>query len=141
MLASTKKLQAALGREEEDECRPHVHKLCPFLFGTTGLLFTNLPEAQVCKLIEDFFHEDYARAGAKATRTVKLPEGPLVGPGGTPFAHTMEHNLRANGLPTKLNKGMIELRCEHTVCGQPVHEILRLYGAHVVLVNRECCVR
>jgi Insertion domain in 60S ribosomal protein L10P len=116
MLASTKKLQAALGREEENECRPLVHKLCPFLFGSTGLLLTDLPEAEVTRIIQEFKHEDYARAGAKATRTVTLPEGPLVGPAGNPFAHTMEHTLRANGLPTKLNKGVIELRCEHTVC-------------------------
>lgn len=115
MLASTKKLQTALGREEEDECRPSVHKLCPFLFGSTGLFFTNLPETEVSRMFQEFAHEDYARAGAKATRTVRLPEGPLVGPGGAPFAHTMEHTLRANGLPTKLNKGVIELRCEHTV--------------------------
>lgn len=115
MLASTKKLQAALGREEEDECRPQIHKLCPFLFGHTGLLFTDLSEQEVTRMLAEFVHEDYARAGAKASRTVKLPEGPLVGPGGMAFPHTMEHTLRANGLPTKLNKGVIELRCEHTV--------------------------
>lgn len=123
MLASTKKLQAALGREEETECRPLVHKLCPFLFGCTGLLFTDLPESEVSSIFGDFLHEDYARAGGRATRTVKLPEGPLVGPGGTPFAHTMEHTLRANGLPTKLNKGVIDLRCEHTVRTLPLYVV------------------
>jgi mRNA turnover protein 4 len=115
MLASTKKLQAALGREAEDECRPLVHKLCPFLQGHAGLLFTNLPQDQVPPIFEEFHHEDFARAGARATRTVTLPKGALEGPGGQPFAHTMEHTLRENGLPTKLNKGVIELICEHTV--------------------------
>lgn len=46
---------------------------------------------------------------------VELPEGPLQGPHGVPFSHTMEHTLRAHSLPTKLNKGVIELTCDHTV--------------------------
>lgn len=46
---------------------------------------------------------------------VQLPEGPLQGPHGVPFPHTMEHTLRAHGLPTKLNKGVIELTAAHTV--------------------------
>lgn len=114
-MASTKKLQAALGREPEDECRPQVHKLCPYLKGHTALLFTNLPREEVQETFEDFFHEDYARAGATATRTVTLPEGPVEGPGGLAFPHTMEHTLRGHGLPTKLNKGVIELLAAHTV--------------------------
>lgn len=115
MMASTKKLQAALGREQEEECRPDVHKLCPYLRGHAALLFTNLPHQEVQETFEDFFHEDYARAGASATRTVILPQGPVEGPGGLPFPHTMEHTLRGHGLPTKLHKGVIELIAEHTV--------------------------
>lgn len=115
MMASTKKLQAALGREPEEECRSQVHKLCPYLKGHTALIFTNLPHDDVQRIFEDFFHEDYARAGAAAMRTVVLPEGPLEGPGGLPFPHTMEHTLRGHGLPTKLNKGVIELIAEHMV--------------------------
>ena len=115
MMASTKKLQAALGREPEEECRSQVHQLCPYLKGHTALIFTNLPHDDVQRIFEDFFHEDYARAGATAMRTVVLPEGPLEGPGGLPFPHTMEHTLRGHGLPTKLNKGVIELIAEHTV--------------------------
>lgn len=122
MLASTKKLQAALGREPEDECRPLVHKLCPYLKGHTALLFTNLPHDEVQSTFEDFFHEDFARAGAIAMRTVNLSEGPVEGPGGLPFPHTMEHTLRGHGLPTKLNKGVIELIADHKVC--PVQAVL-----------------
>lgn len=74
-------------------------------------------------MFTDFFHEDYARPGAKATETITLPEGPLKGPGGLPFAHTLEATLRALGLPTKLNKGVIELIAEKTICveGRPLN--------------------
>jgi hypothetical protein len=72
-------------------------------------------------MVQETRHEDYARKGALCTGTVTLPAGPVVGPGGRPFAHTMEHTLGANGLPSKLSKAVIELRCEHTVCCIP-HE-------------------
>lgn len=44
-------------------------------------------------MVDEFQHEDFARAGAKALESVKLLEGPLEGPGG-PLQHTMEPQLR-----------------------------------------------
>lgn len=116
MLASTKKLAAALGRGPEDEYKEGLSSVAAALRGHAGLLFTSLPHDEVAQLFAEFYHEDYARAGARATETVVLPAGPLRGPAGVPFPHTMEHTLRAHGLPTKLNKGVIELLAEHTVC-------------------------
>jgi len=55
--------------------------------------------------------KDYARAGFVATETVELPAGPLP-----QFAHSIEPHLRKLGLPTRLNKGVIELDRNHTVC-------------------------
>jgi hypothetical protein len=59
---------------------------------------------------------------------VHLPEGPLSGPGGKPFPHTVEHTLRKHGLPTQLKKGVIELIAPHTVCSQAMSFSVALSG-------------
>ena len=71
MMASTKKIQAALGRTPEEEHRTGSHKLVPHLRGFAGLMFTNLPRAEVETIVREFEHEDYARAGSRATETVR----------------------------------------------------------------------
>ena len=72
------------------------------------------PTLQVVRVFNEFQHEDYARAGARATHDFSLQEGPLSGPSG-PLPHTMEPQLRKFGLPSRLNKGVVELAADHTV--------------------------
>ena len=68
-------------------------------------------------MFEQFEVLDYARTGSKATEDFELPEGAVQGPTG-PLVHTLEPLLRRYGMPTKLNKGVVELIADHVVCKQ-----------------------
>jgi mRNA turnover protein 4 len=70
LMASTRKMQAALGRTPEEEHRLNIHRLTPHLRGHSGLLFTKLPPAEVETAMHSFTHDEFARAGAKAKLTV-----------------------------------------------------------------------
>lgn len=115
VMGSNKMLQVALGKTEADEYRTNMHLLSERLKGHVGLFFTSLPRDEVERVFGDFQHEDYARAGSKATHEFSLVAGPLSGPHG-PMAHTLEPQLRKYGMPTRLNKGVVELLADHTVC-------------------------
>jgi len=82
-----------------------------FLQGECGLLFTNRSEKEVDSFFEKFVEKDYARGGTLATETVELEEGPLE-----QFPHSMEPLLRSLGLPTSLNRGIVTLIKDYTVC-------------------------
>lgn len=69
---------------------------------------------QVTKVVEEFSHEDFARAGSKALHAFRLNEGPLSNAGG-PLQHTLEPQLRKYGMPTRLNKGVVELNADFEV--------------------------
>ena len=108
--------------------------MAPMLKGQTGLMFTRLDAKAARSLLSSFEHEDYARAGSRATLDFTLPAGPLTNPStGEPIAHTLEPLLRKHGLPTRLNKGVVELLADHVVCrrGQPLDPnqaaVLRLF--------------
>lgn len=115
VLGSTKLLPVALGKTEVDEYKQDLHKLSALIKGQVALFFTNLPKDEVEKVFAAFSHQDYARAGARATHDFRLVEGPLEGPMG-PMPHTLEPQLRKLGLPVKLNKGVVELLADHVVC-------------------------
>jgi mRNA turnover protein 4 len=133
-MGSTRLLQVALGRGEADEYRPGYSRLAPLLKGQTGLMFTRLDAKAARDLLASFEHEDYARAGSRATLDFALPAGPLTNPTtGEPLAHTLEPLLRKHGLPTRLQRGVVELLADHVVCrqGQPLDPnqaaVLRLF--------------
>jgi len=110
-LGKNKVMQIALGRSAQDESAHDLHKLSRQLVGNSGLFLTNSPREEVVAFFNNFTESDYARAGLVATETVELPAGPLPN-----FAHSMEPHLRKLGMPTRLNKGVIELDRNFTVC-------------------------
>mmetsp|Transcript_11230 Transcript_11230/g.23432 ORF Transcript_11230/g.23432 Transcript_11230/m.23432 type:complete len:247 (-) Transcript_11230:421-1161(-) len=133
-LGSNKVMRVALGRDEASEQRQGLAALGERLSGFAGLLFT----ARDTSEIEEMFalHEDldFARPGQKAIDTVEYPEGPVVGAEGLPLAHTLEPTIRSNGMPSKLNHGVVELISPYTVCkdgqelGPKQCALLRIFG-------------
>ncbi|XP_010264572.1 PREDICTED: mRNA turnover protein 4 homolog [Nelumbo nucifera] len=128
-LGSNKVMQISLGRSIADEVRPGIHKVSKILRGNAGLYFTNLPKEEVERLFEQYEEYDFARTGSTATEKVELKEGPL-----DQFTHEMEPFLRKQGMPVRLNKGVVELVSDFVVCeeGEPLSpessRILRLLG-------------
>lgn len=111
--------------------------------GQRGLLFTSSDKETVVDWFKEYSAEEFARGGFKATETVKLPEGPLPD-----FSHAIEPHLRKLGMPTKLDRGIVTLYSDYTVCekGQTLNpeqaKILKLIGRALATfkVNIECCI-
>ncbi|KAL1338536.1 hypothetical protein HN51_033158 [Arachis hypogaea] len=128
-LGSNKVMQVSLGRSPSDEVRSGLHKVSKLLRGDSGMFFTNLSKEEVEKLFNQFEEYDFARTGSIATEKVDLKEGPLE-----QFTHEMEPFLRKQGMPVRLNKGVVELVSDFVVCeeGKPLSpeaaRILRLLG-------------
>jgi mRNA turnover protein 4 len=110
-MGSIKVLQIALGRTDADEIKEGLHKASKYVHGDRGLLLTNLPKDEILKIFENFEEHDFARTGSIATETVELNEGPLE-----QFTHDMEPFLRKQGMPVRLNRGVVELVADYTVC-------------------------
>lgn len=139
-LGSNKVMQVSLGRSDADEVKPGVHKLAKFLRGGSGLFCTNLPKEEVERLFRQYVQHDFARAGNVATEKVELKEGPLE-----QFTHEMEPFLRKLGIPVRLNRGVIELISDYTICEEGQHlspesaRSLRLLGIEMATI-RLCLV-
>ncbi|XP_076662528.1 ribosomal protein LP0-like [Halictus rubicundus] len=106
-----KVIALALGKSREDEVAEGLHKLSAALRGQCGLLFTNRPKKQVLEWMESYEEADHARSGFVVNETVVLPEGPMP-----EFPHSIEPHLRQLGMPTALQKGVVTLIKEYTVC-------------------------
>ncbi|CAH4031013.1 unnamed protein product [Pieris brassicae] len=124
-----KVMAVALGRSKSDEAEDQLNLVSKKLKGQCGLLMTNKDVVDVLQWFEDFEDLEYARSGFIATRDVILPQGPLKD-----FSHTIEPHLRRLGLPTSLEKGVVNLLKEYQVCkkGSPLTpeqaSILKLLG-------------
>lgn len=66
---------------------------------------------KVLKWMREYEEIDYARSGFITQETITLPEGPIPD-----FSHSIEPHLRQLGMPTALQKGVVTLIKEYTVC-------------------------
>jgi len=110
-LGKNRVIAIALGRSKHDECRENAHEISKRLKGQCGILFTDKPKDEVLEYFNNYAESDYARAGNIATETVVLQPGALE-----QFPFNMEPALRKLGLPTTLQKGVVTLLKETTVC-------------------------
>ena len=137
-----KVMAIALGKTPALEAQPNLHKLVPFLSGHVGLLFTNKDKSEVKEFFQSFSAYHYSTAGDIATETVTLEPGILE-----QFPHSIEPHLRELGMPTKLNKGSVELTRQHIVCqdGESLQpnqcRILKLLGHQMskFSISLKCC--
>ncbi|CAG9584013.1 putative 60S acidic ribosomal protein [Leishmania major strain Friedlin] len=128
-LGNNKVMMIAIGRDEESAQRQNLHKLSPFLTGLCGLLFTNLSKKEVKEYFATVGAPVYARTGQTATESLVLKGGPLP-----QFPHSMFDHLAKLGLPIKLDRGVIVLLQDTTVCepgdtlSAEAAQLLKLFG-------------
>jgi mRNA turnover protein 4 len=133
-MGSNKVLQVALGKGPEDEQKEHLSQVSTHITGHCGLVFTNLTKDDLTVAMKKYQVSDFARTGSVAPETVVVEKGNVHGKHGGLMEHTLEPTLRKNGMPTKLNRGVIELLADHLVCKEgdcisPQGAILlRLFG-------------
>uniref|UniRef100_A0A915K8F5 Ribosome assembly factor mrt4 n=1 Tax=Romanomermis culicivorax TaxID=13658 RepID=A0A915K8F5_ROMCU len=108
-----KVMSIALGRSPQDEYKNGLHNVSKHLNGQCALMFTNRTFVEIKKYLTTYKKVVFARSGNRAGRDVELDQGPLEY-----FPHSMEPSLRKLGLPVKLEKGVITLDQDYTVCNE-----------------------
>jgi mRNA turnover protein 4 len=113
-LGKNKLLQIALGRGPEDEYSDNLHKLSKILSGSVGILCTNQRASDVEDYFAKFAVEDFARAGAIASRSVSLTKEQVE-----THPVSMVEQFRKLGLPVEVKNGRVAFiggREEWEVC-------------------------
>jgi mRNA turnover protein 4 len=99
-------LQIALGKTPEDEYQDNLRHVAKRIEGgSVGLLFTSQPREQVEAYFQTTSEPDYARAGAKAPRTVEVPRDQVER-----FPVSMMEQFRKLGMPVEIKNGKVILR-------------------------------
>lgn len=88
---------------------PALEKLLPHLVGNVGFIFTNGDLKQVREKIAENRVPAAAKAGTFAQSDVIIPAGP------TGMEPTMTSFFQALNIPTKINKGQIEIQSDVTL--------------------------
>ena len=87
------------------------------------MLITSHPPKVVTEWFDSFVKTDFPRAGTIAPVTFTIPAGTVYSRAGqvdiaddTPLPHSLEPTSRQLGMPTRLQKGIIVLDSDYTVC-------------------------
>jgi len=113
-LGKNKLMQIALGRTAEDEYSENLRHVSKLITGNVGLLMTSKPREEVEEYFATFQEDDYARAGAHATRQVMVDNTMLYN-----FPTSMAEQFRKMGLPVDVSNGKLILmggKENHTIC-------------------------
>lgn len=85
---------------------PNLERLLPYLKGNIGLIFCNSDFDGIRKVIAE------QRVGAPAKAGTIAPQDVVIPPGGTGLEPTQTGFFQALGIPTKINRGAIEILSE-----------------------------
>lgn len=113
-LGKNKLMQIALGRTPEDEYSENLRHVSKLIVGNVGLLMTSKPTQEVEEFFDNFVEEDFARAGAIASRDVSVDNDDLY-----KFPTSMVDQFRKMGLPVDVDNGKLVLigkKQEHVIC-------------------------
>ncbi|XP_058466392.1 mRNA turnover protein 4 homolog [Malaya genurostris] len=131
--------------EDDPKLGKDLEQLREQMVGQCGLLFTSETKETVLDWFDSYSADEFARSGFQATKTVRLKEGPLE-----EFSHAIEPHLRSLGMPTKLERGIVTLYKDFTVCEKgklltpEQARILKLLGkpmAKFKVVVNCCCTK
>lgn len=95
-----------------------LSNICKPIYLTWNVYFIHVHLFYLCMFIwifrwfNNYSESEFPRAGTRAAYSVTLNEGPLS----DTFIHSMEPSLRQLGLPTSLQRGVIQVLKEHTIC-------------------------
>ncbi|KAL9105357.1 MAG: hypothetical protein Q9227_009445 [Pyrenula ochraceoflavens] len=113
-MGKTKVLSKALELDSPSSS-PGTPRLCPYLTGEVGLLFTSRAPSAIRAYFRSYASSDYARAGQPASRSFRIAPGEVYthygveGGEDDPVPINMEPQLRKLGVPTKIVKGRVVL--------------------------------
>jgi mRNA turnover protein 4 len=95
-----------------------LEQFCQHITGSnTGLVFSNRTPKEFKVYCDELIQQDYARAGFHVSETVVIPKGAIMkGDKTGPMSHTFENQLRANGMPALLKKGVLVLDDDYVIC-------------------------
>jgi mRNA turnover protein 4 len=112
-LGKNRVMQKALGLDEETEIKPSLSSIAHDLVGNVGLFFTSRKQKEISEYFSSLSVPDYARAGFVASEKVTIQKGVLED-----MPHTMAETLRKLGMPVKLEKGIVVLTSNYTICNE-----------------------